>query len=88
MTISEKKNIERNIFKNLRKESSPIDREKVEINVKSYVKSYFNKVKKNNYIGIYWPLENEVDIRSLKDKYSLALPRCEENKNLFLFLGG
>ena len=82
MTISEKKNFERKNFKKLMERSSPTDRKKVEINVKLYVESFFNKVIKNNYVGIYWPFKNEVDIRSLNDKYSLALPRCEKNKEL------
>ena len=82
MTISEKKDFERKIFKNLMEKSSPIDRRNVEINVKLYVDSFFNKGIKDNYIAIYWPLKNEVDIRGLKDKYSLALPRCEKNKEL------
>ncbi len=82
MFISEKKNFERRFFKNLRKESSSNDMRNVEINVKKYLDSIFSKDLKNKYIGIYWPLENEVDLRSLGDKYSLALPRCEKNNNL------
>lgn len=82
MTISEKKNLERKIFRNLMDKSSFIDRKNVEINVKLYIDSFFNSGKPINHIGIYWPLKNEVDIRSLNDKYSLALPRCDENKEL------
>ena len=82
MVISEKKSLERNIFKNLRKQSSPTDRRNVEINVKLYVESLVKKGMKINYIAIYWPLKNEVDIRSLNYKYSLALPRCKKNKEL------
>ena len=82
MNISEKKNFERVKFKNLMEKSSPFDRKKVEINVKLYVESLLKKGKKINHIGIYWPIKNEVDIRSLNDKYSLALPRCDKNKGL------
>ena len=82
MIISEKKNFERKIFKNLMDKSSSIDRRNVEINVNLFVESFLRKGMKTNYIGIYWPLKNEVDITSLKDKYSLALPRCEKNKEL------
>ena len=82
MIISEKKNFERKFFRNLRNKSSAIDMRKVEINVKTYVDSIFRKDLKKKYIGIYWPLENEVDLRSLGHEYLLALPRCEENKNL------
>ena len=82
MTILEKKKFERKKFKNLMEESSPLDRKKVEMNVKLYVESLLKKGKTINYIGIYWPIKNEVDIRSLNYKYSLALPRCEKNKEL------
>ena len=82
MSISEKKNFERKIFKKLMDQSSAIDRRNVEINVKLYVESFVKKGMKINYIAIYWPLKNEVDIRSLNYKYSLALPRCKKNKEL------
>ena len=82
MLILEKKNFERKIFKNLMDKSSAIDRRNVAINVKLYLESFVKKNIQINYIGIYWPLKNEVDIRSLNDKYSLALPRCKKNKEL------
>ena len=82
MNILEKKYYERKNFKNLMDKSSLIDRRKAEINVRLYIESYFTKGIKINHIGIYWPLKNEVDIRSLKDQYSLALPRCDKNKKL------
>ena len=82
MIISEKKNFERKKFQNLMEKSPIIDRNNVQNNVKLYVDSFSNKLLKNKYIGIYWPLKNEIDIRSLNDKYSLALPRCEKNKKL------
>ena len=82
MIISETKNFERKKFKNLMEKSSSFVREKVEMNVKLYIESLLKKGKKINYIGIYWPIQNEVDLRSLNDKYSLALPRCDKNKEL------
>ena len=82
MVISEKKNLERKFFKNLRNKSSSIDMRNVEINVKKYVDSIFSKDLEKQHIGIYWPLENEVDLRSLGHEYLLALPRCEENLSL------
>ena len=82
MIISEKKKLERNIFRDLRKKSSSLDIRNVEINVKLFVESFFKKSINKKYIGIYWPLKNEVDLRSLGDKYPLALPRCEKNKKL------
>tara|TARA_Y100000991_G_C21823550_1_gene284952 strand:+ start:123 stop:680 length:558 start_codon:yes stop_codon:yes gene_type:complete len=82
MTISERKNFERKNFKNLMAKSSSFDRQNVAMNVKLYVDSFFKKRLIIKHIGIYWPLKNEVDITSLKDKYSLALPRCKKNKEL------
>ena len=82
MFTSEQKNLERVYFKILMEKSSPLDRRNVGINVKLYVESLVKKGTKINHIGIYWPLKNEVDIRSLNDKYSLALPRCRKNKEL------
>ena len=85
MITSEKKNTERRIFKNIMSKSSPSDRKNVENNVKLYVDYFFKKSKKSKkskYIGIYWPLKNEIDLRGLREKYALALPRCEISKNL------
>ena len=82
MNISEKKNFERKKFKNLMEKSSPFDRKKVAINVKLYVESFIKKGETINHIGIYWPIKNEVDIRSLNDNYASALPRCDKNKKL------
>ena len=82
MIIFEKKNLERKKFKNLMDNSSPLDRKKVEINVKLYLDDLVKKRKTIKHIGIYWPLKNEVDLRSLNDNYSLALPRCDKNKEL------
>ena len=84
MTISEKKKLERHTFRKLRDEISQKQRENVEKNVKLYVDSFIKEYKNIGYIAIYWPLRNEVDIRSLKEKFSLALPRCKD-KNKLLF---
>ena len=85
MNIFEKKKLERNTFRKLRDESSLAQREYVEKNVKLYVDSFVNQYKKIGYVAIYWPLKNEVDIRSLKEKISLALPRCEDKKKLLFY---
>jgi len=82
MFIRDKKNLERNNFRKLRDDSSFSDRRNVENNVKIYIDSLSYEHKKMKYIGIYWPLKNEVDLRNLKNFFSLALPRCEENKML------
>jgi len=85
MTISEKKKFERQTFRKLRNEISLSQRENVEKNVKLYVDSFINECKIISYIAIYWPLRNEVDIRSLKEKFSLALPRCKDKNELLFY---
>jgi len=70
MTISEKKKLERHTFRKFRDEISLNQRENVEKNVKLYVDSFIKEYKKIGYIAIYWPLRNDVDIRSLKEKFS------------------
>ena len=73
MTIFEKKKLERDMFRKLRDKSSLKQMENVEKNVKLYVDSFVNQYKNIGYIAIYWPLKNEIDIRSLKEKISLLL---------------
>jgi 5,10-methenyltetrahydrofolate synthetase len=85
MTIFEKKKLERDTFRKLRDENPISQREIVERNVKIYVDSFVNQYKNNGYIAIYWPLKNEVDIRSLKEKFSLALPRCKDKNELLFY---
>ena len=85
MTILEKKIFERHTFKKFRDDISIKQRENVEKNVKLYVDSFVKEHKNIGYIAIYWPLNNEIDIRSLKDKISLALPRCKDNKELLFY---
>ena len=85
MKIFEKKKLERDIFRKLRDEISLNQRENVEKNVNSYVDSFIKGSKNIGYIAIYWPLKNEIDIRSLKEKISLALPRCNDKKELLFY---
>jgi len=82
MIITDKKNYERKKFKDLREKNSRVEMSNVENNVKFYIESLLTKGLKIKHVGIYWPLKNEVDLRSLYDSYSLALPRCEKNKTL------
>ena len=85
MTIFEKKKLERDMFRKLRDKSSLIQMENVEKNVKIYVDSFLKENTNIGYIAIYWPLKNEVDIRSLKEKIPLALPRCKDKKELLFY---
>ena len=86
MTIFEDKKLERDTFRKLRDGISLNQRENVEKNVRLYVDSFVKGYKNIGYIAIYWPLKNEVDLRSLKKKnFSLALPRCKNKKELSFF---
>ena len=85
MNIFERKKLERDNFRTLRDKTSPYQRENAEKNVSYYVDSFIERFKKIDYIAIYWPLKNEVDIRSLKKKFTLALPRCKDKKELLFY---
>ena len=85
MTIFENKKFERDKFRKLRDGISLNKRENVEKNVRLYVDSFVKRYKNIGYIAIYWPLKNEVDIRSLKKKNSIALPRCKDKKELLFY---
>ncbi len=85
MTILGKKKLERDTFRKLRHEISLNQKENVKKNVKLYVDTYIKEYKNIGYVAIYWPLRNEVDIRSLKENISLALPRCKDKKELLFY---
>ena len=85
MTILGKKKLERDTFRKLIHEISLKQRENVKKNVKLYVDSFIKEYKNIGYVAIYWPLRNEVDIRSLKENISLALPRCKDKKELLFY---
>ena len=85
MIIFKQKKLERDFFRKIRDENSITQRENVEKNVKLYIDLFVKEYKNIGYIAIYWPLKNEVDIRSLKEKFSLALPRCKEKKELLFY---
>ena len=80
MIIFEKKKLERDNFRKLRDKNSFYQWKNVENNVKVYLELFVKEVKNIGYIAIYWPLKNEVDIRSLKKKFSLPLQRCKDKK--------
>ena len=85
MTIFENKKLERDTFRKLRDGTPLNQRENVGKNVRLYVDSFVKGFKNIGYIAIYWPLKNEVDIRSLKKNFTLALPRCNEKKELLFY---
>ena len=73
------------MYRKLRNEISFVQKKNVEKNVRLYADWFLEEYKNTGYIAIYWPLKNEIDIRSLRDKFSLALPRCKDKKNLFFY---
>ena len=85
MTIFENKKLERDTFRKLRNDISQNQRENIEKNVELYIDSFIKEHRNIGYIAIYWPLRNEVDIRSLKEKFSLALPRCKDKNELLFY---
>ena len=85
MTIFENKELEREKFRKLRNEMSLNQREYVAKNVRLYIDSFVKGYKNIGFIAIYWPLKNEVDIRSLRKKFTLALPRCKDKKELLFY---
>ena len=83
--IKDIKKLERIKFKKIRSESSCAERENVKKNVEKYINSLDENSWINKYFAIYWPLNNEVDLRDLNKKYPLALPKCESNKKLSFY---
>ncbi len=77
MNIKELKKIERNRFREIRKFTTWEQKNKVKKNVEIYLKSLTSQNFLNKHIAIYWPIKDEVDLRDLKNKYYLALPKCE-----------
>ena len=73
------------MFRKLRDGIPLNQRENVEKNVRLYIDSFVKGYKNIGYIAIYWPLKDEVDIRSLKKKFTLALPRCKDKKELLFY---
>ena len=62
------KEIKRKEYKLIRNSNSPSICEKIKENVKSTLKLHFNKHQiKKKYVGIYWPLKGEIDIRFIKE---------------------
>ena len=73
------------MFRELRDKISLNQMKNVEKNVKLYIDLFVKEYENIGYIGIYWPLKNEIDIRSLKKKFSLALPKCKDKKELLFY---
>jgi len=80
------KSFERIKFKNIRSKSTLSERNSVIENVEKFIKTLDKNKWINKFFAIYWPLKDEVDLRELKKKYPLALPKCNLNKELEFYI--
>ena len=83
--IKSKKDILRKQYNLIRNSNSSLIHEKIKLNVKSKLNILLNKYHvEGKYIGIYWPLKGEVDIRFIKEisDQKIALPSSCKNKGI------
>ena len=83
--IQSTKAIKRKEYNLIRNSNSSLIHEKIKLNVKSTLNILLNKYHvEGKYIGIYWPLKGEVDIRFIKDidNKKVALPSSSKNKSI------
>ena len=81
--IKSNKAIKRNKYNLIRNSNSSLIHQKIKLNVKSALNILLNKYHdEGKYIGIYWPLKGEVDIRFIKEinNQKTALPSSSRNK--------
>ena len=79
------KEIKRNKYNLIRNSNSSLIHEKIKLNVKSALNILLNKYHdEGKYIGIYWPLKGEVDIRFIKEinNQKVALPSSSKTKGI------
>ena len=79
------KDIKRKEYNFIRNSNSSLLHERIKYNVKSALKILLTKYHvKGKYIGIYWPLKGEVDIRFIKDNSDekFALPSSDKTKTI------
>ena len=83
--IKAKKEIKRKEYNLIRYSNSSLIHEEIKSNVKSALQILLKKFHVNGkYIGIYWPLKGEVDIRFIRkiNNQKIALPSSSKNKDL------
>ena len=83
--IQSKKEIKRKEYNLIRYSNSSSIHEEIKSNVKSALKILLRKYHvEGKYIGIYWPLKGEVDIRFIKgiNNQKIALPSSSKVKGL------
>ncbi len=79
------KEIKRKEYNLIRRSSSSSIHEKIKCNIKSTLRMLLKKYHiKGKYIGIYWPLKGEVDIRFIKEisNQKVALPSSCKTKGI------
>ena len=85
LRIQSEKEVKRKEYNLIRYSTSLFIHEKIKSNVKMTLKKLLIKYNgEKKYIGIYWPLKGEIDIRFLKDKNNkkIALPSCSKIKGI------
>ena len=80
------KSFERVKFKKIMSESSLSERKNARENVERFIISLDKNKWNNKFFAIYWPLKYEVDLRALRKKYPLALPKCNSSKRIDFYV--
>ena len=80
------KSFERVKFKKIMSESSFSERKYVKDNVERFIINLDKNTWINKFFAIYWPIRDEVDLRELKKKYPLALPKCNLRKRIDFYI--
>tara|TARA_Y100001968_G_scaffold306997_1_gene324362 strand:- start:299 stop:895 length:597 start_codon:yes stop_codon:yes gene_type:complete len=83
--IKSNKAIKRNKYNLIRNANSSLIHQKIKLNVKSALNILLNKYHdEGKYIGIYWPLKGEVDIRFIKENNNqkVALPSSSKSQGI------
>ena len=83
--IKLEKEIKRKKYNSIRNSNSSLIHDKIRTNVKSALNILLTKYQvERKYIGIYWPLKGEVDIRFIKEikNQKVALPSSSKSEGL------
>ena len=83
--IKTKKEIKRKEYNLIRNSNSSLIHEKIKLNINSNLHILLNKYHvEGKYIGIYWPLKGEVDIRFIKEIHNqkVALPSSSKAEGI------
>ena len=83
--MKSRKEIKRKEYNSIRYSNSSLIYKKIKSNIKSILQILLNKYHvEDKYIGIYWPLKGEIDIRFIKNiiNQKIALPSSSEVKGI------